>query len=62
MFLTLTYDGSEDIKSLVEARKITIGILLEDGVKDKSLEVSYSVDVIAPSEPTNIDVTAPSFM
>ena len=59
IFLTLTYDGSQDIKSLVEARRITIGILLEDGAKDKSLEVSYSVNVI---ELDSDSVTAPSFI
>ncbi len=58
LVLTLSYDGSDNIESLIEARRITIGILLEDGTKATSLQVGYSVDVIA------FDVssaTAPSF-
>ncbi len=58
MSLTLTYDGSSEIKSLANARKITIDILLEDGLKDKSLSVSYQVDVI---EVDSDSATAPSF-
>ncbi len=58
MFVKLSYDGSQEIKSLIEVEIITIGILLEDGTKEKSLEVSYSVDVVAAS----ITATAPSFV